>query len=266
MTILGPESRWRRPALRFLGAIATATLVSVVSRALGTNLPRLLVHSFSALTNAPPNEQPLLWHLLDTMRRFAVGYSIAVAVAIPLGVLTGRSRVARELLDVPIETLRPIPSAVIIPLGIVFLGIYEPMKVFVIAFGALWPMLVVTREACRNIDSTLLDTARVFGIGKIRTFLDIVIPAALPHIAAGARASLSIALLLAVTVEMLVGGAPRGLGFFIRDAEESFRRTSMLSGILVLGIVGYLLNLVFAATEKLVLSRRFAYLKDRESC
>jgi NitT/TauT family transport system permease protein len=147
-----------------------------------------------------------------------------------------------------VEVLRPIPSAALIPVAIVFFGIETEMRVAVVVFGALWPILLNSVSGARSVDPLLLETGRAFSFGRVDLYRKILIPAALPAITTGLRISLAIALILAVTVEMVAGGD--GLGFYILDHERSFKYPQMYAGILFLGLVGFSLNLLFSAIER----------------
>jgi ABC-type nitrate/sulfonate/bicarbonate transport system permease component len=176
------------------------------------------------------------------------GYLLAAGVGIPVGMWMGRSRVAYMLMEPLVEVLRPIPSAALIPVAIVFFGIETEMRVAVVVFGALWPILLNSVSGARSVDPLLLETGRAFSFGRVDLYRKILIPAALPAITTGLRISLAIALILAVTVEMVAGGD--GLGFYILDHERSFKYPQMYAGILFLGLVGFSLNLLFSAIER----------------
>jgi ABC-type nitrate/sulfonate/bicarbonate transport system permease component len=238
-------SKTRKWLLKILGVILVALIVNQIARHLDTKINELIQSFWMLMTKGG-----LVVDLLHTLKRFGLGYIIAVLTAVPIGIVIGRVKSVAAVLDIPIELLRPIPSAVIIPLGLAFLGIGESMKVFVVWFGAFWPMLVFVRQACRHIDPILLETAQVFDTSRFRTLYTVVLPAIVPSILAAARTALAIALLLAVTVEMIAGGAPDGLGYFIIDSERSFQRGQMLVGVVILSIFGYLINWIFSIIEK----------------
>jgi len=147
--------------------------------------------------------------------------------------------------------LRPLPSAAIIPVAILFLGIFDSMKVAVITFGALWPILLNTVDGVRNIDPVLLDTARTLSLTRGQALMKIVVPGASPGVFTGMRISLAIALILSITVEMIAGN--NGLGFYILDWERSFHFREMYAGILALGGVGYMLNHAFLLVDRRIM-------------
>lgn len=139
------------------------------------------------------------------------------------------------------------PSVAIIPVAILFLGIGDLMVVVVTVYACIWPILINTIDGVRNIDRTLIDTGRTFGLSRWKILTNIALPSASPYIITGLRISLAIALILVTTSEMLVGG--RGLGFFILDEERSLRTDNMYAGIILVAMLGYLLNRLFLFLE-----------------
>lgn len=189
----------------------------------------------------------LFGHLVATLGRFLGGYLLAAAVAVSLGIILGYFRLAYSLLEVLIELLRPMPSVAIIPVAILLLGIGNSMMVAVTVYACAWPILINTIDGVKNIDRTLIDTGRTFGLGRWKILRRIVIPAAAPYIMTGLRISLSIALILVTTSEMVVGTS--GLGFFILDEERSLHPGNVYAGIVVVALLGYALNRFFIAVE-----------------
>lgn len=250
MSKIDKSKRTKHWLLEFLGLLLMALVVDLIARQLDTTISELITHLIT---------KRLLVDLLYTLRRFGLGYAIAFVTAIPIGITVGRVKSVGDVLGTPIEFLHPIPSAVVIPLGLAFIGIGEGMKVFVVWFGAFWPILISTRQACRQLDPILLQTAQVFHLSRLRTLFTVVVPIIVPSITSAARTALAIALLLAVTVEMIAGGDPNGLGYFIADSQRSFQRGQMLVGVVVLAIFAFLMNAFFSIIEKRIKRRRFAY-------
>ena len=186
-------------------------------------------------------------HVAATLGRFLEGYLVAAAIAVTLGIVLGYFPVLHSLLEMVIEFLRPMPSVAIIPVAILVLGIGDGMVVAVTVYASMWPILINTIDGVRHIERTLIDTARTFGLGRARILYQIILPAASPYIVTGLRVSLSIALILVTTAEMIAGS--KGLGFFILDEERSFRSGNMYAGIILVAILGYALNRLFVALE-----------------
>ena len=189
----------------------------------------------------------LLRALGSSVYRAALGYAAALALAVPLGVLIGFYRAAFDLFEPLTELLRPLPPPALIPLAILFLGIGDAMKVFMIAFACFFPILVSSTHAVYNVEARLVDAARALGFGDAAILRHVVVPLAVPPIAAGMKISLAIALILTIIAEMVAGN--NGLGFMILDAERSFRVPEMYASIFTLALFGYALNFLFARLE-----------------
>ena len=187
-----------------------------------------------------------------SLRRVFIGYAVAVVVAVGVGIALGSSRTLRRATSPIVEFLRSIPPPALIPFAIVVIGVGDDMKVFIIAFVCLWPVLLNTIDGIDGIDPTLRDTARVYGISGRDKLLRMTLPAASPQIFAGLRLSLSLALILMVISEMVA--STNGIGFFVLQSQRSFAIPEMWSGILLLGILGYVFNLVFMVIERRVLA------------
>jgi ABC-type nitrate/sulfonate/bicarbonate transport system permease component len=185
--------------------------------------------------------------VLTTLRQFIVGYAIAVVIAIPCGLALGRWAWAHAAFEPLIEFLRPMPVAGILPVVLFFLGYHDATAYAVIAFGAGWIVLLHAMDGIHGVDPVLVDTARVFRISTTRLFCMIVLPAAMPHIFTGLRVALGIALTLAVVVEMIAGFG--GLGTYIGIAQGAVQVINTYSGIVMIGLLGYLLIRLFQAIE-----------------
>jgi ABC-type nitrate/sulfonate/bicarbonate transport system permease component len=189
----------------------------------------------------------VLSHVGVSLWRAGLGYALAALLAIALGVLMGYWRAAYEAGEIVIELLRAIPPPAIIPVAIIFLGIGDQMKVFIILFSCSFPILVNTMDGVRGVDPVLIRTARTFGLSGRQIIWKVVLPAASPLIMTGLRIALAIALILVVISEMV--GATSGIGYFILDAQRSFRIPQMYAGMLVLALLGYLLNRGFLLAD-----------------
>jgi ABC-type nitrate/sulfonate/bicarbonate transport system permease component len=199
----------------------------------------------------------LVTNLLSTLSAWAQGFAIAAVLGVVLGVIMGLFPVVRAMLSTLVELLRPMPSVAIIPIAIVLLGLGDPMKRFVVAYAALWPVLINTLYGVRAVDPLLLDTARTFRLGALRSALRVVLPAASPFIATGLRISTSIALILVITAELVASRS--GLGYAVRAAEQASRVPEVYAGVLTIAVVGYLLNAVFVLVENRVLAWHRGY-------
>lgn len=186
--------------------------------------------------------------IVVTLAAFAEGLTLASIGAIVLGILMGAFPVVYDAFKVIVEFLRPVPSVAMIPLAILFLGLGSQMRVAIITYAAFWPLLISTLYGVRAVDPVALDTARNFGIPPAEALYRVTLPAALVNIATGLRVSASIALVVTVTTELVAGNS--GLGFYISQMEQANRLPSMYAGILLTGILGFLINAIFARLEK----------------
>lgn len=190
--------------------------------------------------------------VVPSLLRLGAGYLIAVVVAVAVGVPLGLNSTARRATAPIVEFLRAIPPPALLPLAIVVIGVGNSMKVMIIAFVCVWPILLNTIDGIRGIDPTLNDTVRVFGVSGADRLRRVVLPAASPQIFAGMRTSLSLAVIMMVISEMVA--STNGIGFFVLQSQRSFAIPEMWSGIVLLGIVGYVLNLIFITVERRILA------------
>lgn len=198
---------------------------------------------------------PAAWieSLAPSLARILAGWGIAMAVGVAVGTLIGSSPMARDTLDPLIAFLRSIPPPALIPLFIVLLGIGDGMKVALIAFGVVWPILLNTADGVRSVEPGHRETARAFRINRGDRLARIVLPSAAPRVFAGLRVSLSIAVILMVISEMTA--TTSGLGFELVQAQRSFRTLDVWATIMMIGLLGAVLNGALAITERRVLRR-----------
>lgn len=193
-----------------------------------------------------------IWiHIGNTIWRAFVGFSIAMLIAVPAGLLIGEFSALRNLLEPLIEMLRPIPSAAIIPVAILLFGIDDKMKISVIIFGSLWSTIVGAIDGVRGVDSLLIDTGRLMQFSRFQMLWKIILPSALPTIFTGMRISLAIALILTITSEMIAGS--NGLGYFILDSQRAFAFREMFAGIILVGAIGYISSRIFLWVDQYTL-------------
>lgn len=185
--------------------------------------------------------------LLATLRRLLVGYGLAVVAGVGVGVLMGWFRFCYHLLEPLTEGLRPIPSPAYLPMAILFFGIGDTMKVFLVALTCFFPILLNTYSGVRAVDPVQLQTARTFGLKVWATLQGVVLPAAAPYIFTGLRISLAVALIVSVIAEMVA--STDGMGFLILQSQRAFRIPEMYAGVITLGLLGYLLNRAFLVVE-----------------
>lgn len=206
---------------------------------------------------SPFAESRFVQDVIPSVLRLLAGYGIALVVGVVLGVAIGSSRALRAYAEPVLEFFRAVPPPVLVPVLMLFLGIGTSMKIVVIAIGCLWPILLNTVEGVRGLDPVLRDTARAYRLGRAATVRHLVLRGASPQIVTGARQALSIGIILMVISEMFA--AKDGLGFSIVQFQRSFAIPEMWSGVILLGVVGVLLSLVFRAVTNAVLSWYLGY-------
>jgi ABC-type nitrate/sulfonate/bicarbonate transport system permease component len=189
--------------------------------------------------------------VLPSVLRLAAGYALAAVAGVALGTLVGSYRRVRAVCEPVLEFLRAVPPPVLVPVIMLFAGIGDTMKVVVIASGCVWPVLLNTVEGVRAVDAVMADTARSYGITGPARLTYVVLPSAGPQIFAGLRQALSIGIILMVISEMFA--ASNGLGFTIVQFQRSFAIPDMWTGILLLGVLGFVLSVLFRLVERRVL-------------
>jgi ABC-type nitrate/sulfonate/bicarbonate transport system permease component len=185
--------------------------------------------------------------VLPSLGRLALGYLGALVLGVGLGVAIGHSPWLRALLEPVLEFLRAIPPPVLVPVIMLFAGIGDLMKVLVIISGCVWPILLNTVEGVRGIDEVLADTCRAYRVTGLDRLRHLTLRAASPQIVTGARQARSIGIILMVISELFA--ASSGLGFTIVQFQRGFQIPEMWSGVILLGLIGVLLALLFRLVE-----------------
>ncbi|QKV19672.1 ABC transporter permease [Oricola thermophila] len=187
-----------------------------------------------------------------SIRRILIGFTLSAALAVGLGILCGLSRRTRLAVTPLIEFFRALPPPALLPLTLLVLGVGDSAKILLIALVCVFPILLNTIAGISGIDPTLRETARVFGITRRDTLLHVIIPGAMPSIFAGLRTSMSLAVIMMVISEFVA--ASNGIGFGIWQAKRLFDIPAMWAGIILLGILGYGLNMTLLLVERRVLA------------
>ncbi len=192
-------------------------------------------------------------HVVPSLERIALGFGIAVVVGIAVGIPLGLSRWGRLAAMPHIEYWRAIPPPALLPISVVLLhSIGNVQKVSFIAFFCVFPILLNTIDGVRGIDPTLVDTARSYGIRGLERIRRIVLPAAMPQIAAGMRNSLALAVIIMVVAEYF--SSTSGVGYVLLISKNTFEMGPMWATILLIGVLGYLLSLLFILFERRLLA------------
>ena len=186
-----------------------------------------------------------------TMRAWLVAMVVAAAIAVPLGMLIGANRVGYQASKLTIDFLRPIPSVALIPLLVLIYGTRPTLKITLAVIGAVFPLLFQSMYGVRDVDPVARDTARSFGLGPWQRIRTVVLPTCGPFLLTGLRISSSIALILVVTGEYIVGIPGIGQATFL--AQNSAAYASMYAWVVTAGIVGLVLNAGFQFAERRIL-------------
>jgi NitT/TauT family transport system permease protein len=192
----------------------------------------------------------LFTHIKVSLLRFFAGYSIAVILAVILGLVLGWFEKIWDIFDPIVQVLRPISPIAWFPFIVLLLGIGDLPAIAIIFIAAFFPVLLSTVSAVKKVDKTYLKVARNFGIKQPFVLTKIVFPAAFPNIVTGLHIALGSAWVFLVAGEMV--GVQSGLGYLIIDARNSLRSDLLLSGIIFIGILGLLLDKLITVFEKWV--------------
>jgi nitrate/nitrite transport system permease protein len=190
------------------------------------------------------NDVGLAWQLLASLQRVAVGYLLAVAAGVALGVLIGQSDWAMRGLDPLFQVLRTVPPLAWLPLSLAGFQDSHPSAIFVIFITAIWPIIINTSVGIRNIPQDYRNVAQVLQLNAWEYFRTIMLPAAAPYIFTGLRIGVGLSWLAIIAAEMLIGGV--GIGFFIWDAWNASRISDIILALVYIGIVGFCLDRLVA--------------------
>jgi ABC-type nitrate/sulfonate/bicarbonate transport system permease component len=213
------------------------------------------------LLPAPTTVFAEMWRMLvdgsllaDTwasLRRILLGFSISTVLSVVIGALMGRSPVFDDLLDPLIELVRPISPLAIFPLALLWFGIGDASKVFLIALSCSFPIIISTYTGVRGIDRSYVQVARSLGATRFEIFQRVFLNGALPHIFTGIRLAWGIALIVIIASEMIGGVA--GLGYMVLTAQQTFRVDQVFVGIVVIGVLGFATDQGFRALRRKLL-------------
>ncbi len=194
--------------------------------------------------------RPLSEHFWWSLFRVFAAFVLACVTAVPVGVAMGVSRVARGIFDPPIEFYRPLPPLAYLPLIIIWFGIDETAKIILIYLACFAPLAMAARAGVRSVTIEQINAAYSMGASKWQVIAHVVIPAALPEIITGMRISIGFGWTTLVAAEMVAATA--GLGQMVLNASNFLRTDVVMMGILVIGGVAYLFDLLMRHVERLV--------------
>lgn len=185
----------------------------------------------------------------------AVGLVIAAAIGIILGLVIGETTRLRLIFDPFIHFFRSVPQSALVPLIIGALGIGAAPKIYAIAFACVWPVLLNTIDGVRGVEPQQRDMSKVFGVPRMLYYRRVMLPGAMPQIVAGLRVALPIGIVVMVVSELFASN--EGLGFYVLTASSTFQIPETWGGALLVGVIGYILVLLFGLFERYTLSWYF---------
>lgn len=186
-----------------------------------------------------------------TVQRMVLGFGLAALLGVVLGVAIGSSAVLRAWIGPTLEFMRPLPASAVLPLAISLFGLSGGMVLAVVAFGAMWPVLLATMHGLASVHERQREVARALELSRAAFVVKIGLPHALPDILAGLRLALTVSLIVSVVGEMIASQS--GLGQAVLLAARSFRASELFAGIVLLGALGFASNALLALAERRLL-------------
>ncbi|MFN3922885.1 MAG: ABC transporter permease [Pseudarthrobacter sp.] len=187
----------------------------------------------------------------ETMKAWFLGLLMAVAAAVLLGFIIGSSDFLRKATNSTIEFLRPIPSVALIPLAVLLFGVKIESSLLLIVYASFWQVLIQVLYGVADVDMVANNTAKTYGLGRLARIRYVVFPTALPYLMTGVRLAAAVALVLAITAELVIGSP--GLGREIALAQSGGAISGMYALVLATGLIGVLINMLMRQIEKRIL-------------
>jgi len=242
-----------RRVLGAAGLLGFLALLEVAPRA--GLVPDRYLPPTSRIAGALADElgQPAFWAALgDTLQGWAIGLAVAVAAGVGLGLLLGSVPALRAVTGSTIEFLRPIPSVALIPLAVLLFGTDLRSKLLLVVYASFWQVLIQVLYGVQDVDPVAMETARSYRLGRWARIRHVVWPTALPYAVTGFRLAAAVALVLAITAELIIGNP--GLGKEIAVAQTSGAVPAMYALVVVAGLLGVGVNLLARALERRLLA------------
>ncbi len=212
--------------------------------------PQSVVMTFLKLAEEGYQGKSLLYHYGASMFRFSASFIACVLLGVPVGLMMGMFRIVRAALDPPIEFTRPIPKLALLPLFVVWFGIGEFSKIFMISF-TLFPIISISAmEAVKSVSIRKIQAAKSLGATDATIFWRILLPGSLPGIFTGLRVSVGLGVAMLVGAEMVATSS--GVAFMALAASDFLQTNIVLVGVTILAVTGYLLDLLVRVIEKVV--------------
>jgi sulfonate transport system permease protein len=189
--------------------------------------------------------------LLPSLMKLAIGFLTSAVLGVLIGLPLGMSRRARALVEYIILFFRSLPPPVLVPIGIVVVGIGATMNIFIVVLGAVWPTIMGTIDGVRSLDLARRDMARSYRLTLWQRLAFVILPNASPQILAGMRTTLQLSIILVVVAEMIASS--NGIGHYVLSSQQTFNVVETWAGTLLLGIIGYLAVTAFVLVERRIL-------------
>lgn len=199
----------------------------------------------------------LVRHIGISVLRVSEGFGIASLLGLGLGIAIGLSKTLDRTTDLIIQLVKPIPPIAWIPLAILWFGIGEKSKVYIIFLGAFFPVIINTIDGIRQTDHKLIEVARLLAVPRYKFVRQVVIPGALPAIMTGLRVGLMVAWMCVVAAELIAAGS--GVGYLIMDARQLSQSDVVLVGMITIGVIGKLMDSLIKRLEKRLISWKVAF-------
>jgi ABC-type nitrate/sulfonate/bicarbonate transport system permease component len=239
-----------------LGALSLVIIWQLVSTAIPNKkllpAPAEVILAFFRSFFEPIGKYTLFSHVIHSLYRVVVGYSIAAVLGVSIGLIMGSSRVAKAIITPIFEFLRPIPPLAWIPMGIIWFGIGESTKYFIIFIATFTTITLNAYTGSKNVDPMLIGAAKMLGANNRQIFFTIILPASLPQIFAGLQVALSTGWMAVLAAEMV--RSDEGAGWIIVRGMEVANTIQILVGMIGIGIIGFLLANIMRIIERKLLA------------
>lgn len=193
----------------------------------------------------------ILRHIYISLFRSIIGFALGSILGIMLGIGIGWSKLVEDIFDVPVQVLRAVPKSALIPLIIIWLGLGEASKIFIVTLPSFFMTLINTIAGVKGVDILMVKAARSLGAKDRQILIEVVIPAASPMIFAALRLGIVVSLVLLVIAEMIA--ADRGLGYFILEEQRFWLTDRMFAGIVVISLIGFAFDRTVLLAERKVM-------------
>jgi len=212
---------------------------------------KLIATFWELITIGYPTGITVWVHIRATVVRILQGYALAAVVAIPLGLVIGRSYLLQRAANPVITFARSIAVISLLPLAIAWFGVGELARVLLITWGCFWAILTNTIQGARQVDMNYINAGKMLGCGRKQMFWRVILPATLPRIFAGMKISLGVGFMIIIAVEMV--GTIKGLGALIQQARFYYSSHIAIDGMIFIGIFGLLISFVLDKLERFIL-------------